>query len=68
MKHRIYVVGIRGPGTPNMMAEPCSLIGIRNKIAWEQLGAKNIVYTPMRAERERCQCVFEKGKRRRKMT
>ena len=64
MKHRIYVVGM-GPGQENMMTQEAMqvleasdvIIGytVYLKLLGERFGCKELLSTPMRQERERCQ-------------
>ena len=71
MKHRIYVVGI-GPGQENMMTQEAMqvleasdvIIGytVYLKLLGERFGCKELLSTPMRQERERCQMCFEKAR------
>lgn len=71
MKHRIYVVGM-GPGQENMMTQEAMqvleasdvIIGytVYLKLLGERFGCKELLSTPMRQERERCQMCFEKAR------
>ena len=75
MKHRIYVVGM-GPGQENMMTQEALqvleasdvIIGytVYLKLLGERFGCKELLSTPMRQERERCQMCFREGKGRQK--
>lgn len=76
MKHRIYVVGI-GPGQENMMTQEAMqvleasdvIIGytVYLKLLGERFGCKELLSTPMRQERERCQMCFEKAREGKKV-
>ena len=76
MKHRIYVVGM-GPGQENMMTQEAMqvleasdvIIGytVYLKLLGERFGGKELLSTPMRQERERCQMCFEKAREGKKV-
>ena len=76
MKHRIYVVGM-GPGQENMMTQESMqvleasdvIIGytVYLKLLGERFGGKELLSTPMRQERERCQMCFEKAREGKKV-
>lgn len=76
MKHRIYVVGM-GPGQENMMTQEALqvleasdvIIGytVYLKLLGERFGCKELLSTPMRQERERCQMCFEKAREGKKV-
>ena len=76
MKHRIYVVGM-GPGQENMMTQEAMqvleasdvIIGytVYLKLLGERFGCKELLSTPMRQERERCQMCFEKAREGKKV-
>ena len=76
MKHRIYVVGL-GPGQENMMTQEAMqvleasdvIIGytVYLKLLGERFGCKELLSTPMRQERERCQMCFEKAREGKKV-
>ena len=76
MKHRIYVVGM-GPGQENMMTQEAMqvleasdvIIGytVYLKLLGERFGCKELLSTPMRQERKRCQMCFEKAREGKKV-
>lgn len=76
MKHRIYVVGM-GPGQENMMTQEAMqvleasdvIIGytVYLKLLGERFGCKELLSTPMRQERVRCQMCFEKAREGKKV-
>ena len=76
MKHRIYVVGM-GPGQENMMTQEAMqvleasdvIIGytVYLKLLGERFRCKELLSTPMRQERERCQMCFEKAREGKKV-
>lgn len=76
MKHRIYVVGM-GPGQKNMMTQEAMqvleasdvIIGytVYLKLLGERFGCKELLSTPMRQERERCQMCFDKAREGKKV-
>jgi precorrin-3B C17-methyltransferase len=76
MKYRIYVVGM-GPGQENMMTQEAMqvleasdvIIGytVYLKLLGERFGCKELLSTPMRQERERCQMCFEKAREGKKV-